>query len=770
MQTANNISSAKKSRGDARRHVRAGKMLLLQRRLPEAIDQLRKGLLADPDHREARLLLAKSLVADKRLIEAWAELEKLLNSEPDLGLSVLLVKVCLAVGDPNAALDFAERFMNVHGWAGGLRELADMAGNQVDLLADEDTTEREEERDTQRIHPEVQSGLVLLSGELVPIPSEDPEDAPTWRATPQQVIDELEERSTERTGPPEVMDELEEKSTERILPTYLTVEPEDLPTEQVPERSELIVALEELPTNRERTGASPETELALQDLAINRRLVRPEHLRERTMDGVPFEEIPITAGLESVVRQYSREQSDPAASKKAPHLRLVPPPVPKDARIEAGEKAEQKRTYAATAVIRPPSRPDNVIPLTHRKQSRVAPLPAPAAAPRPARRESARWLFLALVTVVTLALAAAVGFHGVKHKAAGQHVDRARELAAVYDVESLRSALLEIKAAADKGGRTAEVVALAAAVHGELNYEFGESGVTGVASLINEADKLGAGKDPVAAADLALARAYLVLARRPLAEARPMLHINMNMYPRRPVFKVLYGQAMAGDGEPAAALEQLADMDASPRVLLARAHIKSTLGHHIEALNLLQKANMEGLPEHHYKLEAVLLEVSSGASGPKTLEQLYGLLGDQRLTTRQRAWALLSKAELHQQKGQRTQAAVTLILLSKMRRPTADAAFRYRLARALMGHKDYSRAQEEIERACYISPQNRHTDLLQVVKTARGQFHADVSELALDVQANPNSDDVRKALSKILRRISTICDSLASPLPGCPKF
>ena len=173
MQTANNISSAKKTRGDARRCVRAAKMLLLQRRIAEAIDKLRKGLLADPDHREARLLLAKSLVADKRLIEAWAELEKLLNSEPDLGLSVLLVKVCLAVGDPHAALDFAERFMNVHGWAGGLRELADMAAEQADLLPDDDTTEREEERDTLRIHPEVQSGLLLLSGALEPIPAED---------------------------------------------------------------------------------------------------------------------------------------------------------------------------------------------------------------------------------------------------------------------------------------------------------------------------------------------------------------------------------------------------------------------------------------------------------------------------------------------------------------------------------------------------------------------------------------------------------------------
>lgn len=761
MQTANKIASTKLSRNNGQRFVRTAKMLLLQRRLSEATDLLRRGLIVNPGHREARLLLAKSLVAEKRLIEAWAELEKLINDEPDLAVSTLLVRVCLAVGDPHAALDFADQFMEVHGETADLLDLATRAEEQIELLPLDDTTEREEERDTLRISPKVQSGLILsMSGvELRPIPSSsveiDPEDIPTERTVPADLVD------------------LEDLSTERILPTYLTVDPEDLPTEQVPERSELVVAMEDLPT--ERTGASQDVQLALEDLSTNRRLVRPSHLitGEHTVhDGVEFEQIPVTAGLEAAVRRFSRKQTKSAPPRQVPHLRLVPPPIPQDATPGAVKPppvpSKSKRTYGATAIIRPPRRAEKVIPLTRRKPAKVS----PARAPRPVAKRSpaSRWLALLLVTALTLAAAAAVGYRGLKLKAAQQKMGEARKLAATYDVDALRAALLKVRAAANKGGRTVEVVALAAAIHGELNYEFGESDVSGVEALVNEAERLGARQDPKAAADLALARAYLALARKPLSEAMIVIFDTMEARPKRPLFKLLYGEALAADGEPTMARTKLAELSSGPRVLLARARVLNRLGLHIEAAALLEYATMAGLPSHHSKLETVLLEVRRGAGGEGTLQRLRGLLGDQRLSARQRAWALLAKTELHQQMEQETKAIVTLGRVLKMRRPAADADFRYRMSRVLMAHKDYSRALAEIKAACFYSPQPRYVAHLDLVKKAWAKSHAAISELSLEAKTNPRSEKVRRALSKILRKITHICKDLAAPLPGCPRF
>lgn len=766
MQTANKISSAKQSRSNGQRFVRTAKMLLLQRRLSEAIHLLRRGLNVNPGLREARLLLAKSLVADKNLIEAWAELEKLINEEPDLAVSILLVRVCLAVGDPQAALDFALQFIDVHGRSAVLEDLKATAEHHVEQLPQDDTTEREEERDTLRISPTVQSGLILSMSGV---------ELQSMTASSDSVVIDPEDLPTERTMPSYVED-LEERSTERILPTYLTVDPEDLPTEQVPERSELIVALEELPTDRR--VASRDVQLALEDLSTNRRLVRPHQVPsgEHTVhDAVDFKEIPVTAGLESAVRRFSRNQGK-ATPARVPHLRLVPPPIPKDATPKAAPKAPARkrgRTYGATAVIRPPRREEKVIPLTRRKTATVSPARAARPAPRAraARRPGGRqWMVLLLVAALTLVAAAAVGYHGLKNEAARLKIKEARVLASKYDVEALRAALLKVRAAADKGGRTAEVVALAAAIHGELNYEFGESGVSGVKALVTEAERLGARQDPAAAADLALARAYLSLAREPLSEAKVVLFDTMEAMPGRPLFKLLYGEALAADGEPTLASTKLAELSSGPRVLLARARVLNRLGQPIEAAALLESAAMAGLPSHYSKLETVLLEVRRGASGEGTLQRLRGLLGDQRLSVRQRAWALLAKTELHQQMGQETRAMVTLGRLLKMRRPAADAEFHYRMSRALMAQKDYSRALAEIKIACYYSPQPRYVSHLDVVKKAWEQSHAVISELSLEAKTNPRSEKVRKALSKILRRISTICGDLAAPLPGCPRF
>ena len=412
-----------------------------------------------------------------------------------------------------------------------------------------------------------------------------------------------------------------------------------------------------------------------------------------------------------------------------------------------------------------------MIPLTRRKTDHVSPARVSHKAARhsAARSAAGRW-WLLLVAALTLAAAVAVGYHGMRQKAAQLKIEEARQMAASYDVASLRGALLKVRAAADKGGRTAEAVALAAAIHGELYYEFGESNVGGVAALVTEAERLGAQKVSAAAADLALARAYLALARKPLSEAKIVLFDTMEEQPDQPLFKLLYGEALAADGEPSMARTKLAELSSGPRVLLARARVLNRLGLPVEAAALMEYANTAGLPSHHAKLETVLLEVRRGDGSEGTLQRLRGLLGDQRLSSRQRAWALLAKTELHQQMGHETRAVVTLGRLMKLRRPASDAEFRYRLSRVLMTHKDYSRALVEIKAACYYSPQPRHVAHLEQVKKAWDRSHAAISELSLEARIDPRSENVRRALSKILRRISNICADLAAPLPGCPRF
>ena len=141
------------------------------------------------------------------------------------------------------------------------------------------------------------------------------------------------------------------------------------------------------------------------------------------------------------------------------------------------------------------------------------------------------------------------------------------------------------------------------------------------------------------------------------------------------------------------------------------------------------------------------------------------------LPARERAWAYLLKAEVHQRLGHEARAVVTLDRLLKIRRHHADAELHYRVARLQMAHRQHSQAFSEANLASFYAPNHsRYAALLERARAANDRSHEALDELLRSTQANPRSELVRRALNKILRKISRICRELAQPLPGCPRM
>lgn len=128
--------------------LRDAKVLLLQRRTDDAVAVLRCGIEQVSGCVEARLLLARTLVATGELRRSTHELSRLLALSPDAGAAALLCRVHLALEEPTRALEVARSY---RARFPGHAELEALSAEAEALCSGDggldDTTEREEAED-----------------------------------------------------------------------------------------------------------------------------------------------------------------------------------------------------------------------------------------------------------------------------------------------------------------------------------------------------------------------------------------------------------------------------------------------------------------------------------------------------------------------------------------------------------------------------------------------------------------------------------------------
>lgn len=344
-----------------------------------------------------------------------------------------------------------------------------------------------------------------------------------------------------------------------------------------------------------------------------------------------------------------------------------------------------------------------------------------AAMPRRAERSAlARWWPLVLSVTLALVSASTVAGLWVRQRGrAERSLAEARTLALRHDLGSQRAALRRLQQAANLAGRRPEILALAAAVHAQLAIEHGESDLRGAENLVEEAARLDAERLPLAAEDLAVARAYRELARNPLPEAIAHLFKAIENQPGSLRLQLLYGEALIQNGEHYLAGRILEKLPASnPLVLRARARLSVRQGHVEDARRILRTAQMYGLPSREVELGLALLRIDAGEGGDALLGRLRTLAREQELPSRQRAWVFLLIASLQQEQGSSLLARASLARAIALR-PVADVEFSYRAGRLLLGAHDLERAQREVSAAAHLSPRDlRIVGLLASVEVA----------------------------------------------------
>ncbi len=364
---------------------------------------------------------------------------------------------------------------------------------------------------------------------------------------------------------------------------------------------------------------------------------------------------------------------------------FAPAPLPKGANGFGG---------SAAAVLDPePSRLDTPTQIGKRSVNR--PLLGPLAARPASRRQERRFLrrywpawfaaallLLASVTVGSLLL--------VRRGQAEQKLSEARQLAHTYQARHLRAALYRAKATANLGGRNAEVLALAAAIHAQLAVEFGESDLAATAKLIDQAKQLGAAFNSHAADDLARANAYLVVATRTLPQAGAYLRKALKRHPRNTTIARLYAETLVREGKPALAAQVLHQMPADDAgVLGALAELQWRQGKRHGARAYLQAAASAGLSPDQVALRLARLELRSGQLSPKELRRLRALSdGSSSLSRFEHAWAQLLVAILTVSGDVATSDEA--LARATRNAPLIDGEFRYQAARLQrrLGHLD----------------------------------------------------------------------------------
>ncbi len=316
----------------------------------------------------------------------------------------------------------------------------------------------------------------------------------------------------------------------------------------------------------------------------------------------------------------------------------------------------------------------------------------------------------AAILVLALALAAGGAVGGLyvrKRHDAAQHLAEARALAKRDQAWTLRSSLEHARQAATLGGRSAVVVALAARIHARLAFEFGESSLGGVASLVEESKRLGAPYKAKARADLAVAEAYLKLAKGPLPQVQTYLAQACKRVGDERELILLSAVAAMRAGRHDHAAKLLDRLGAhSARVVRTKAQLAWHRGRRSAARKLLAQAASYGLSLQQVDLDLARFAVWERVADDRLLQRLRALAGDKDLSRAERSWAQLLSAAIHRRQG-RLVSAQRALERSLAKQPVADPDFHALAARELLAANQQKRARREALRARSLAPQDR---------------------------------------------------------------
>lgn len=729
--------------------LRTAKALLLRRRTAEAINLLRRGLNLDPTCNEAALLLAKSLVADKRLQEARSALEKLLNrleGDEQLEPFILLVRVLLVQHEANEALRVLEQAQETFPEEEQLKELHTKALDQLDeqvySLIEKDVVDHEheleqslddedlptinlammgrdpEEHPTAPLPAGIREALEVLTSDTVPVPdtslvlpptSEELSTSPQYREASDGA---LEDRMTEHTPTPLPADDL---GFDRFKP------PEDA-EEGVSEAPDMISAVKRLVEPEAKEGQpslfeqllgdgpplphSPPGQLGEQE-AIHKvefkNLIADE-------DELAFDEDPDELGGPTPaaspgakLRQIERVRGDPTRPLRKVNgvAKSARSPQPKRSQVRLTDPLAQ---FDDSRVVQPVESELSKFPRDYIAPDLSTSTSSDAVyQSRPLVKGWPLWFTVALLAI---AIGTVAGLVVRQHNIVRRSLRDARVLSQHHRTPALRQALHKLRRAADLGGRTPEVVALAAAIHGELAFEFAESDLKGARTLTEEASRLGAAAIPGSNLDLEVAQAYLHLAQDPLPEAITYLARTLERHSQSDRLLLLYGEALTRNRQLSLARKVLEGLPADhPQVLKARAILYWRTGSKDLAVRLLQSAKDFGLDPRQTEVSICRIKVEGRVADPVTVGRLQSLIDAGELPRSQLAWASLMLATYHQGKGQLHQAGGALGHALN-NRPLADAEFNFQAARLQLTRRAYDQAQRLTEEAARISPRD----------------------------------------------------------------
>jgi thioredoxin-like negative regulator of GroEL len=315
------------------------------------------------------------------------------------------------------------------------------------------------------------------------------------------------------------------------------------------------------------------------------------------------------------------------------------------------------------------------------------------------------WPLFLVVGLTAFCIATGVGIAMRRDSKARTSLVSARRLAQGHRADGLKKALEAVREAANLSARSGEVVAFAAALHGELAREFGESDLKRTMALVDEAQRLEAEQDPLSAEDLAVARAHLALATQTTSEATKNVLALLEAHPSSSKLRLLYGEALYRNGELEFGWKVLAELPADdPHTLLERARNRFAAGSPDEAALILQLASSSGLGDDQTALELAKFAVASGHREVKLLEKLSSLGQSSSLSSSEKARANLLTAMLQVGRSRRVEASSALAQ-ALARRPYGDPEFAHLASLVLLRLHRLEEASQEGAEALRLGPE-----------------------------------------------------------------
>ncbi|MBW2733877.1 MAG: hypothetical protein JRH20_15930 [Deltaproteobacteria bacterium] len=334
----------------------------------------------------------------------------------------------------------------------------------------------------------------------------------------------------------------------------------------------------------------------------------------------------------------------------------------------------------------------------------------------PASRRSQlrrHWPIFAGLTIVFVTLVALGALWLHQQLRASRHLEAARRMAAGSSHLQLKGALEQARLAATEGGRSVDVVALAAAAHARLAYEFGESSLVGVAALAEEAKRLGAPRGGRAAKDLTLADATLRLATSSLPQSIDRLRDLTAADPSDLRLQALYGRLLlrAKRFSEAGRVLGAGPLASGGRWLRLRARLALALGQKDVAQSLWTRARqqivssqMEGRTSAaQVELDGLRAQVHDEQQPEGLFAKAQQLAKEASLSTRERAWAHVLAATIAQKRAHWPDARFHLTRALKAE-PLADPEFYAMAAWVALRAGECKWAREQAERALQLLP------------------------------------------------------------------